>query len=48
MKFIRLFSCLVANVQLMEEDFVSWPMDEIEMEQKLGKEIKVVTRDEAI
>jgi len=32
----------------MEEDFVSWSMDEIEMKQKLGKEMKVVTGDEAI
>ena len=38
----------MANVQLMEEDFLSWSMDEIEMKQKLGKEIKAVTGDEAI
>ena len=45
---VRLYSCWVANVQLMEEDFLSWSMDEIEMKQKLGKEIKVVTGVEAI
>jgi len=32
----------------MAEDFLSWSMDEIEMKQKLGKEIKAVTGDEAI
>ena len=32
----------------MEEDFLSWSMDEIGMKQKLGKEIKVVTGDEEI
>ena len=32
----------------MEEDFLSWSMDEIEKKQKLGKEIKVVTGVEAI
>ena len=38
----------MANVQLIAQDFLSWSMDEIEIKQKLRKEIKVVTRDEVI
>jgi len=32
----------------MAKDFLSWSMDEIEIKQKLRKEIKVVTEDEVI
>jgi len=32
----------------MAEDFLSWSMDEIEIKQKLRKEIKAVTGDEVI
>jgi len=32
----------------MAEDFLSWSMDEIEIKQKLRKEIEAITGDEVI